>query len=767
MTDTLFSAMNWCLVQVSLVALIGIVISLLLARRRPLAASTVACVASVACAFLTFLAPLSVHLMFVVETHSELNEAIDQQSTNIVESDKTTSIAAPQYISMASLQDLTRVVRRLARTVDLREQRSGPVSFSATALLIGFIAVGIIRLATGIFFVFNVRRKAIAINDPQISAILSEIERRFGNRTLLKIYENPEFRDAAVAGWLHPRLILPLEWRRWSQDERRAVLAHEVAHIVHNDAIWRTAASCVLAIHFYNPVVHWLLRRVFICQELSADALAAIIVGQKSYLRSLSSLAIRRDELFEATASPDVLPVFSGHLIQRIKALHSREGTLDMKNEHRRTLTTAVISMSFIVVGFAALATRGIAQQPPESTSKFPEIIRTAVLTNHGAENKAVLDPTQGMFLRTPLDPSVVDVNNRFGMGAIRVNELLGHPEIKSYATIANMTLSEALGPVLKSKTPMVIRMENIDWIAARPNMTLRAKTRDQKGMLMFGASGFLIKLNQPLNLTQWVETSAPETKRYVIEGKDVFEFPISAMGPLSTFVWMPDETTVCAAGKSPKQQITSQSKFSDFNLDPPSTRASQSETGSETHANLRHNTPWSATWNRMDRGIFSVVIAKFDASGVLAELDNNPEYQNDLGLKVEPPIRSILSRYTMSALSFDLAKGSSQFGIRAYLTHPSREEALKSEQDLQVLLAIAKEEIEKQFEAPSDSSTTSETDDLHFYHELLKVALVVVNDHEDGTADVVISTAIPISKLIESFSGASMAEEPSKTELR
>jgi hypothetical protein len=344
---------------------------------------------------------------------------------------------------------------------------------------------------------------------------------------------------------------------------------------------------------------------------------------------------------------------------------------------------------------------------------------------------------------------------------------LLNQPEIKSYTPIFNDTLSEALRPVLKSNAPLVIRAENIDWIAARPNITIRAKTKDQKGMLMFGASGFLVKLNQPLDLKKWVEQSAPESKRHVVEGKDVFEFTISAMGLLSTYVWMPDETTICATGKPPKQEITPQSKFSDFNLDPPSPRIGQSELTRNANLNEGDKAKWSTTWNRIDRGLFSAVLAKFDASGILTEMDNNPDFKNDVGLAVVPPLRAILSRYTMCAFSFDIAKVSSQLGIRTNLTHSSKEEALKSEQDLQVLLAIAKKEFGKQIDASNDSKEASENDDLRFYHELLKAAAIATHDYEDGTADVVISTAIPFTRLIESLSTATMAEEPSKTERR
>ena len=52
-----------------------------------------------------------------------------------------------------------------------------------------------------------------------------------GCRQAVEIREVPELTAPATAGWWHPVIMLPDDWRSWNDADRRAVLAHELAHI--------------------------------------------------------------------------------------------------------------------------------------------------------------------------------------------------------------------------------------------------------------------------------------------------------------------------------------------------------------------------------------------------------------------------------------------------------------------------------------------------------------------------------------------------------
>jgi hypothetical protein len=42
---------------------------------------------------------------------------------------------------------------------------------------------------------------------------------------------------------------------------------------------WRCFASSILAMHFFNPLVYWLLYRMMLYQDLAADAVGQMLSG--------------------------------------------------------------------------------------------------------------------------------------------------------------------------------------------------------------------------------------------------------------------------------------------------------------------------------------------------------------------------------------------------------------------------------------------------------------------------------------------------------
>ncbi len=88
------------------------------------------------------------------------------------------------------------------------------------------------------------------------------------------LVEVPALDVAATIGWRRPLVVLPASWRDWTVDQRRAVLAHELAHVAQRHFPLWLVGQLAVAAHFYHPLVHWLGRRLRLEQELAADRLA-------------------------------------------------------------------------------------------------------------------------------------------------------------------------------------------------------------------------------------------------------------------------------------------------------------------------------------------------------------------------------------------------------------------------------------------------------------------------------------------------------------
>ena len=95
-----------------------------------------------------------------------------------------------------------------------------------------------------------------------------------------------------VGGLLRPAVILPAEWRSWSPQIRKAVLAHEFAHLRRHD-LWVSAlARTIKCLFWFHPLAWWVSRKVSELAEQACDAAALEIVGDPAgYSRVLLQFA--------------------------------------------------------------------------------------------------------------------------------------------------------------------------------------------------------------------------------------------------------------------------------------------------------------------------------------------------------------------------------------------------------------------------------------------------------------------------------------------
>src|SRR5262249_7867490 len=142
----------------------------------------------------------------------------------------------------------------------------------------------------------------------------------------VEVRECPDLASPATVGWLRPVVLLPADWRGWNEMERRAVLAHELAHVARCDFLTGRLSRVGVALHFYRPLLHWMAGRLQLQQELAADSMAVRVLGRRSsYLYTLARLALRQDG--RSTSWP-VYGLFSSHgtLMRRIHMLRAKEG---------------------------------------------------------------------------------------------------------------------------------------------------------------------------------------------------------------------------------------------------------------------------------------------------------------------------------------------------------------------------------------------------------------------------------------------------------
>jgi beta-lactamase regulating signal transducer with metallopeptidase domain len=133
------------------------------------------------------------------------------------------------------------------------------------------------------------RRQALAIPARLLEMALA-LQRRLRLTRAIRYCECTWLEAPAVIGWFRPIILLPVTaLTGLSEEQLKAVIAHELAHIKRLDAFvnaFQIAAETVL---FYHPAVWWLNRRIRAERENSCDDVAIALCGNAvEYARALT-----------------------------------------------------------------------------------------------------------------------------------------------------------------------------------------------------------------------------------------------------------------------------------------------------------------------------------------------------------------------------------------------------------------------------------------------------------------------------------------------
>ena len=250
----------------------------------------------------------------------------------------------------------------------------------------------------------------------RLTALLDELRCAMGCRRRVELREVPDLTTPATAGWRRPVVLLPDDWRSWDDAERRAVLAHELAHIVRGDYATGLMARLAVVLHAYHPLVRWMAGRLQMQQELAADALGARFAGGPTrYLVALSRLALRQDGRSPCWPARAFLPA-QGTLIRRIAMLRQDTEARDRTWSRSRRVFVGLGLMG-IAIGVAML--RGPAWVPAlEPPADAPGAAVPAART--GERDRGRGRSSLSTFRRTPLAWSSSAPRRSFGARAWR-----------------------------------------------------------------------------------------------------------------------------------------------------------------------------------------------------------------------------------------------------------------------------------------------------------------------------------------------------------
>jgi beta-lactamase regulating signal transducer with metallopeptidase domain len=113
-------------------------------------------------------------------------------------------------------------------------------------------------------------RAADVLDGPWI-ALLADASAALGVRRPVRLLRSREVVLPMTFGTRAPSIVIPATADLWSDDRRRAVLLHELAHVVRHDCLTQTLALIACAAYWPHPAVWWVARQLRVERELACD----------------------------------------------------------------------------------------------------------------------------------------------------------------------------------------------------------------------------------------------------------------------------------------------------------------------------------------------------------------------------------------------------------------------------------------------------------------------------------------------------------------
>jgi len=156
-----------------------------------------------------------------------------------------------------------------------REQPASPVTWPARVWLLGSLLLLLRAAANRVWLAWQRGRMSLA--DVETGAAIARLCGALGLRGV-QARTWTRLRGPVAFGWWRPTVALPRGFsRRFTSEQREAMLAHELAHLAGRDPLWLALADTVCALAWWNPPGWWAAAQLRAASEAAADEASALV----------------------------------------------------------------------------------------------------------------------------------------------------------------------------------------------------------------------------------------------------------------------------------------------------------------------------------------------------------------------------------------------------------------------------------------------------------------------------------------------------------
>ena len=217
-------------------------------------------------------------------------------------------------------------------------------------LLVFFWSIGIFimffLLYRSVKQVKALHSSALPLQNEELNALYIECLNEVNSKHTIPIYSTAFLKSPVLAGFLHPRIYLPIHL---ISTDIRYMLLHELQHYKHKDILIGYLINTVNVFYWFNPLIWYFLKRIRQERELACDSAVLQLLKETEY-KSYGNTLIN----FAETIALSPFPLTMG-ISGNIKQLKGR--ILNIASFHQPTFKQKIrgylicIFVSTIIIG--------------------------------------------------------------------------------------------------------------------------------------------------------------------------------------------------------------------------------------------------------------------------------------------------------------------------------------------------------------------------------------------------------------------------------
>ena len=216
------------------------------------------------------------------------------------------------------------------------------------------MAVFAARLCLGKLRLSRILRSSTEVKEQKVVDLLQECARMMRLKRSPRLVLNRHFESPAVVGCRRPTLVMPEPLvGSLSRQELRHVFLHELAHIRRRDLATNWLLCGIETVHWFNPLLRYVFRRIQADRELACDALTLSRMEPGEGPRYGETILKLLERLTRTASSPGLVALLDEKQLvkRRIEMITSKSG--------KNSLLAAVLFTGLTALAFTGAKSEG------------------------------------------------------------------------------------------------------------------------------------------------------------------------------------------------------------------------------------------------------------------------------------------------------------------------------------------------------------------------------------------------------------------------